>query len=158
MCKRHMHEVMRAAVLDALMPWDVVRELVSLTSDMMAMRRLMDRTEDEERAAQREALRRLGIDENKRKLGVVYYLSLPGNRIKIGRTINLKQRMSSLRVSAEDVLAAEPGGSALESTRHGEFGHVRHGRREDFDATPELMEHVEQVRQKWGDPWSLGAA
>ena len=31
-------------------------------------------------------------------------------------------------------------------------------RLEDFDATPELMAHIAQIREQWGDPWELGAA
>jgi hypothetical protein len=157
MCKKHMHETMRAAVLDALMPWDVVRELVSLTSDMMAMRRLMERSTEQQLEAQRKALRTTSRATNKRKPGVVYYVRLSGHRIKIGRTTDLKTRMKSMRVQPHDVLAAEPGGAALEADRHKEFADIRHGRLEDFDATPELLSHIESIRAQWGNPWQVAS-
>jgi hypothetical protein len=155
MCKKHNHEVMRTAVFDRLMPWDVMQDLVRLTSQMIEMTSVAERFDMRQEAAARQEERALAVAANRRKLGVVYYLRLSGDRIKIGRTINLQQRMSAMRIPRQDVLAAEPGGAGVESDRHAEFANIRHGRLEDFDATAELMEHIQSIRDQWGDPWEL---
>lgn len=157
MCKKHMHETMRTAIFDALMPWDVMSELVTLTADIIKLRQLQERSEIREATRQREATAAAATEANRRVLGVVYYVRLSPDRIKIGRTINLKQRMSAMRIRRTDVLAVEPGGAGLEADRHAEFAELRHGRLEDFDVDPWLMEHIETVRQQWGDPWKFVA-
>lgn len=82
---------------------------------------------------------------------VVYYVRI-GEVIKIGFTSNLKQRMSALRTSRDNVLATEPGGKDLESKRHKQFKSIRIGLREDFTPTLALIRHIEAVRDFHGDP------
>ena len=157
MCKKHMHRMFKDAIFDALLPWDVMRELVSYT-DYMARIRNMAANYEMDMQISRHRLEREQEERRKtRELGVVYYARLAGDRVKIGRTKKLRDRMAALRVRAEDVLAVEPGGVGVESDRHRQFKDLRHGRLEDFDATPELMAHIEQVREEWGDPWEVAA-
>lgn len=74
----------------------------------------------------------------------VYYARL-GNRVKIGYTLNLRQRMS--QVMPEELLATEPGGPAKETERHGQFAHLRtHG--EWFRYEGELVDHVAVLRSE----------
>lgn len=155
MCQKHMAETMRTAIFDALMPWDVMRELVKFTQQAIEVRQLSERFAIQHEAFQDRVARGERAAETKHTLGVVYYVRLSGDRIKIGRTTNLKRRMGSMRIPSHDVLAAEPGGIGVEADRHAEFAHIRHGRLEDFDATPELLAHVESIRATWGNPWTL---
>lgn len=55
-------------------------------------------------------------------LSVVYYARL-GNRVKIGYTTNLANRMQNIQ--PEELLATERGGEALESRRHAQFDRLR---------------------------------
>lgn len=88
-----------------------------------------------------EARRRYQADQAAK--AVVYYVRLPGDRIKIGTTADLTGRMSGLRVDLEDVLATEPGGQPLEYLRHKQFAADRiHPRREDFRPSDALMSHI----------------
>lgn len=75
---------------------------------------------------------------------VVYYLLL-GDRIKIGTTIHLRNRLKSLRVDDRAVLATEPGGLELERRRHLQFATERLGRREDFAISARLMDHIRSL-------------
>lgn len=53
---------------------------------------------------------------------VVYYARL-GNRVKIGYTANLTNRMANIQ--PEQLLATERGGPKLEAERHGQFASLR---------------------------------
>lgn len=56
---------------------------------------------------------------------IVYYMRI-GNRVKIGFTTGLAERLRAIR--PEELLAIEAGGYELEQRRHREFGHLRtHG-------------------------------
>ena len=81
----------------------------------------------------------------------VYYVRI-GDHIKIGYTVNMYQRLIGLRVSAEDVLATEPGARALEAQRHAEFAAERIGRKENFNPSPRLLAHIEAVKAEHGEP------
>ena len=88
---------------------------------------------------------------------VVYYIRLPGDRIKIGTTTNMTIRLTGLRVHREDVLATEPGGYDLERARHQQFDGLRYpsvrGRRtEDFKPGQVLLDHIAMLRKHFGDP------
>lgn len=157
MCKKHMTEVMRAAILDALMPWDVMRELVQFTNEAIKVRQLAERFEVAQQVNSDRIARGERRAETKRTLGVVYYVRLTDDRIKIGRTVNLRRRMAAMRVRPHDVLAAEPGGIGVEADRHAEFAEIRHGRLEEFDANPGLLAHIQSIRQQWGNPWELAS-
>lgn len=90
---------------------------------------------------------------------VVYYVLTRPGQVKIGTTINLSDRMKSMRVfNQEDLLAAEPGDVQLEKMRHAQFAQLRLStRREDFSASGELMDHIKMVREHFGDPHTLPA-
>ncbi|GAB2646229.1 hypothetical protein GCM10027169_12990 [Gordonia jinhuaensis] len=75
---------------------------------------------------------------------VVYYIRF-GNRIKIGYSTNLAQR---LRVIPHDeVLATEHGGAALERIRHTQFAAERVNG-EWFKPSPRLIKHINALRDK----------
>lgn len=82
----------------------------------------------------------------------VYYLRLPGDLIKIGVTVNIKDRLSALRVPEWDLLATEPGLRDAEAQRHKQFAHLRQGRLENFKAAPELLELIGNLRYQFGPP------
>lgn len=91
-------------------------------------------------------------------VGLVYYLldaTRLSQRVKIGRTVNLKQRLAALRAQTVAqqvplVLAVEAGGIALERTRHLQFAELRLGG-EWFHYTGALREWVADLP----NPWSL---
>jgi hypothetical protein len=70
----------------------------------------------------------------------VYYVRV-GDRIKIGMTANLRQRISSYPPSSE-LLATEIGGEALESRRLVQFNHLLADRKEWFHPGPDLLDHI----------------
>ena len=87
--------------------------------------------------------------------GVVYYCELRPGLVKIGTTIQLVSRMSSLHIPVEAVLAAEPGHYALEKLRHRQFAAQRIGQREDFAVDELLQAHISKVADMHGDPFEL---
>ena len=76
---------------------------------------------------------------------VVYYM-LFGDRIKIGTTRNVMQRMRE--VPNDRVLVTEPGDFHLEAVRHNEFKSARI-KGEWFRQSPELLAHIEVLKEKW---------
>lgn len=97
----------------------------------------------EQRISDRSAARRTG--------DVVYYVRI-GDSIKIGYTSQLDTRIKALRAARENVLATEPGGRELEAKRHAQFGRLRKGRREDFEPSFALIQHIDDVRERHGRP------
>lgn len=89
---------------------------------------------------------------------VVYYIQL-GDRVKIGRTTDLRKRLRSLHALPDQLLAVEPGvvidGVDRELERHREFAHLRVPRTELFERDEHLNRHIEQVRSTFGDPSAL---
>lgn len=89
---------------------------------------------------------------------VVYYVSLDGGKTaKIGTTTNPRVRFSALTKKATDVftvLAASPGSYKEERAAHRKFRHLSTGISEFFWLTPELHEHLAQVRGTWPQ-WEL---
>lgn len=96
--------------------------------------RLME--QDHGREAERDKLRP--------KQGVVYYL-LIGDLVKIGYTENLPRRMSAYPPGSE-LLATEPGSPELEVERHKQFSQYRKHRVEWYEAAPELLAHIQRVK------------
>ncbi len=90
-------------------------------------------------------------EDRRRAESIVYYARNRGT-IKIGRTTNLRQRMESLRIDQDMVLAIEPGGFEVESQRLAQFAHLRFGRREDFEIGDDLIAHIKAVRARYGPP------
>jgi hypothetical protein len=74
---------------------------------------------------------------------VVYYMRI-GNRVKIGYSTNLIERLNA--INPEELLAAESGSPEVERRRHRQFGQYRtHG--EWFRLEGKLAEHIERLRQ-----------
>lgn len=101
---------------------------------------------DEQRDAELDAAAKTAQERS-----VVYYVRI-GDAIKIGYSSNLKQRISSLRARRSDVLAVEPGARKLEAQRHLKFASLRRGKREDFEPSFALIQHIDAVRERHGDP------
>lgn len=113
-----------------------------------------------ERRAAREAAERdaVKIDPNDwpRRRSVVYYVRL-GDRVKIGYTIHLRERVSQFRVERDALLAVEPGWREKEAERHAQFAAERQGRRGEFNPSRRLLAHIDVVRSKYGEPWEYAA-
>jgi len=89
--------------------------------------------------------------------GVVYYVRIR-DYVKIGVTANLSHRMLNLRAGSDQILAVEPGGRDLERQRHHEFADERRGRREDFELSDRLKQHIAITRMTHGDPMLVRAS
>ena len=83
------------------------------------------------------------------RVDVVYYLRFE-DRIKIGTTVNPRQRFAA--IWHHEVLAFEAGDRALERRRHAQFDAERFGRTEWFASSDALRAHVAVVAGG-GDPW-----
>lgn len=81
--------------------------------------------------------------------GWVYYVRV-GERIKIGYSANVKQRLTTYPPGSL-LLAVEPGTRAMESTRHKQFFHLLDAAREWFRQDDELDAHIAKIRSRWGD-------
>jgi hypothetical protein len=70
----------------------------------------------------------------------VYFAELPDGCIKIGATVNVRQRMSQLHGRC---LASCRGGFQREQAEHRRFAHLRiEGEREKYRPEPDLLEYV----------------
>lgn len=116
--------------------------------DLMLRTTSPERIEERRRRnAEHKAKRAAALEEQSQ----VYYVRI-GDHIKIGYSINLVQRLSSLRVDRDCVLATEPGGRQREAERHKQFAPERVGRKENFNPSRRLLDHIESIRQQHGDP------
>lgn len=117
------------------------------------------RTADQEATRERERAERQhrranGLLTRQEKLqaqSVVYYVRIH-DHVKIGFTVNLRQRLSGLRVDDDALLATEPGGRPEEAARHKQFAAERVGKRENFNPSRRLLSHIEAIRAEHGDP------
>lgn len=62
----------------------------------------------------------------------VVYFVLNGNRVKIGTTTNLRNRVRALSLPSSNVIAVVPGGRNKEADLHAALSHLRIGRTEWF--------------------------
>lgn len=104
-------------------------------------------------SAQRAERDRARREANERHLermelrSVVYYMRI-GNRVKIGYTTNLRNRLNA--INPEELVATEQGGPQLEAKRHQQFAQLRvHGEWFRFDGA--LAEHVKTLPRKRRD-------
>lgn len=105
----------------------------------------------EQFADQREAQTKAILEQTQ-----VYYVRI-GDHVKIGFSVNLRQRMASFHVPDDALLATEPGGREKEAIRHRQFTAERiNPRRELFNPSPRLLAHIEKVRQVHGEPRMTG--
>jgi hypothetical protein len=88
------------------------------------------------------------------RVDVVYYIRF-GDRMKIGTTSNLRQRMA--RLWHEELVAIERGGRDRERARHTQFAARRLGTSEWFELAPELLAHTAVLGAGVADPWALYA-
>lgn len=118
-----------------------------LADAVMGVRVSRDLRSHYEEARQHQERRRAAYAEQSQ----VYYVRIH-DHVKIGYTVNLKQRLSQLRVSPDALLATEPGARDLEQQRHAEFAAERIGRREDFNPSRRLLAHIEAIKAEHGEP------
>ena len=76
----------------------------------------------------------------------VYYLRV-GDRVKIGTSRNLEQRIRSYPPGSE-LLATEPGGFDVERKRCRQFTRYLVGGQEWFNPGPPLIEHINSLRDQ----------
>jgi hypothetical protein len=76
------------------------------------------------------------------RVDVVYYLRF-GDRIKIGTSVNPRQRFAA--IWHDEVLAFERGDRVLERRRHEQFASERFDRTEWFTASDDLLAHIDIV-------------
>lgn len=77
------------------------------------------------------------------QLGPLVYYMRVGDRIKIGFTTNLRNRIAV--IGPEEVMAVELGGREVEQERHRQFRHL-HSHLEWFRYEHDLVDHVEKLR------------
>lgn len=146
MCLRHVSETIRRAILDQEIPRDCFREIVQFTDNYLTIKQMAKSHEINQIVSAGRAERERETQRRNAEDCVVYYVRLTGQRIKIGWTADLNTRMKSFRARAVDILAIEPGDYEVETRRHRQFAHLRIGRSEEFNESPELLSHIESLR------------
>lgn len=88
---------------------------------------------------------------------VVYYVEWgKGDRVKIGTTVHLRQRLYRLKGDGgASLLAVEPGSYALERERHRQFAGARI-RGELFRRTGELEQHIREAARLYAQFANVG--
>ncbi len=94
----------------------------------------------------------------KARESVVYYIQMPHGRVKIGRTVNITNRLQTFALTPRSLLAVEAGGADVEHLRHEQFADERVGRSELFDASDRLVAHIASVRAASDDTPYVRAA
>ncbi|BBC35262.1 hypothetical protein SGFS_065560 [Streptomyces graminofaciens] len=72
----------------------------------------------------------------------VVYFVLNGNRVKIGTTANLRNRVRALSLPSSNVIAVVPGGRSREAELHAALSHLRVGRTEWFAFDPSVADLI----------------
>jgi hypothetical protein len=85
------------------------------------------------------------------RVDVVYYIRFR-NRIKIGTTVNPRQRLA--RLWHDEVLAFERGDRLVEHRRHEQFAAERLDRSEWFAPSAALERHIAELAAGVEDPWA----
>jgi hypothetical protein len=75
------------------------------------------------------------------------YVIRNGNRVKIGTTTNLSQRIKHLSLRQKDLLLTLDGGPELERDLHQRFQDYRAGTSEWFDFVPEIRDFVRDAQE-----------
>lgn len=84
---------------------------------------------------------------------VVYYVAMNG-MVKIGTSTWFVRRMGELYVQPSAVLAIEPGGRKVETSRHQQFQYYRKRGTELFEPNRILTELIDELKQRYPDPWT----
>lgn len=88
-----------------------------------------------------------------RTADVVYYLKF-GDRVKIGTTGNLPERIKA--IPHDEILAVEPGDLTRERGRHRMFAELRiDPHKEWFNIDDRLLAHTRYLRKQFGAPMEL---
>jgi hypothetical protein len=93
-------------------------------------------------AERHRAAERVGADQERD--GVIYFIRI-GDLIKIGKTLNLRERLAAYSYPDLELLATEPGYTVREALLHVQFASNRH-RGEWFHAVPELLTHIADLK------------
>ncbi|MFI6594967.1 hypothetical protein ACIBHX_01895 [Nonomuraea sp. NPDC050536] len=102
------------------------------------------------RQSEREPIADLGLPIwGEAQQSIVYYIRR-GELIKIGTTMNPKDRFADL--VPDEILAFEPGDRSVEARRHDQYMRLRKGNSEYFEAAPALMRHIACMRKTHGAP------
>lgn len=115
------------------------KPLVSESVGQRQMGRYFAKQRQVERAASR-----------RQEAGWVYYL-LVGDRIKIGYTQDVKQRLRAYPPNSP-LLAVHPGTRETEQAMHERFAQYRQAGREWFRDAAELRDHIAVVVDQFGEP------
>ena len=99
-----------------------------------------------------EAEQRFQQQPTPKAVEVVYYIQF-GERIKIGTSRNVRDRIKSLPY--DRILAFERGGATLESRRHTQFREHRLGKTEWFHINDELLAHIAEMTAGQPEPLEL---
>ena len=102
--------------------------------------------------ADAEALRKRRISKAFADLGQVVYFIRDGDLIKIGCTRNLKSRRRAFTSDLDAILAVTPGSFELERETHERFAAARAQRREWYHPTPDLIAHINDLRERMNVP------
>lgn len=92
---------------------------------------------------------RLWIDRvmaGKPVTSAVYFLQ-HGDQIKIGTSVDVRQRVQHLSLPQENLLGTEPGGYEREDELHKQWAHA-HAHGEWFWAVPELLAYIDELNAK----------
>lgn len=132
-------EIMQVVLELRALELDLTEELVR-HAIKLGRKRCMVADQYWKRIRERHPLSHKTIDAAEKSL--VYYMRI-GNRVKIGVTTNLAERMKSIH--PEELMAIEPGGYDLEQERHSQFCQLRsHG--EWFRLEEPLAGHIERLQ------------
>lgn len=139
MCRKHLYSTIGFAIESGSISDSLLRDLFRNSAVRLELASELARAshQHDERVAKRKAAH---ADY------VVYYVRLTGDRIKIGWTANLDQRLRSYRARACDLLAIEYGGQPVEAQRHRQFAAERIGRTEEFEMSKRLADHIAQLQ------------
>lgn len=103
-----------------------------------------------EKQAARDRLETARFEQRLNSPGYIYYL-LVGDRIKIGFTLDVRQRLRAYPPGTP-LLAMHPGTKQLEKELHQQFAGARAAGREWFIDAPEIREHIKTVIEQFGEP------
>lgn len=137
LCQEHAMEIVRA--VDSF--------YASKTTRSQILAAHQDRWNEDADEKRKDKLRKLAGTNDP---GFVYYIRMD-DLIKIGYAKDVAKRMRAYPPSAE-LLAIHPGTPALEKQMHQQFHAFLRRGREWFAPHQQVMDHVNGVREQFGDP------
>lgn len=138
LCKTHLHRA-----------WATVEDFVEDVREAESHQELMAAASSDVAVAfEWRPIGRVDRTPTTRRPGSIYYLRCDGF-IKIGYASDLVKRMRQYPPTIE-LLAARPGTKAEEAAEHSLLQEHRAWRREWYHPTPELLQHLAAVVERWG--------